>query len=306
MKALVLAGGGAKGAWQAGAISSVLKSGFNPDVVYGVSVGSLNAMFLASRAFYRQNPTISDLIAVGSKLEDFWMHKIFSPDKLLKKRKTPSVVLDIISNRFKGMFDMSPLHDLIKTEIKDEEIYKSPLRINLGCVNVKTGEFISATNEDEDIIEYGLASTKIPLIMEPHKIDNEYFADGGLRNVSPLRAAIKDGAEEIVAISCQARALPAKPKLNVHNIKEIGARTIEILVDEIAVNDLDVDVSNVQRINNLVTNGLVQDKRHINLTYIIPSKYLDISLTKFTQDDIISLVRDGQITGLAQYEKRNL
>jgi NTE family protein len=50
MKALVLGGGSMKGAFQVGVIQAVLENGFQPEMIYGISVGALNATFLANEA----------------------------------------------------------------------------------------------------------------------------------------------------------------------------------------------------------------------------------------------------------------
>jgi predicted acylesterase/phospholipase RssA len=50
MRALVLGGGSLKGAFQAGAIQAILEAGFEPEAIYGISVGSLNAVFLIHEA----------------------------------------------------------------------------------------------------------------------------------------------------------------------------------------------------------------------------------------------------------------
>ncbi|WP_310590414.1 patatin-like phospholipase family protein [Dyadobacter sp. NIV53] len=48
MKALVLGGGSMKGAFQVGVIQAVLENGFEPEMIYGISVGALNATFLTN------------------------------------------------------------------------------------------------------------------------------------------------------------------------------------------------------------------------------------------------------------------
>ncbi len=50
MKVLVLGGGSLKGAWQVGAIQAVLETGFEPDMIYGISAGALNASFMVNEA----------------------------------------------------------------------------------------------------------------------------------------------------------------------------------------------------------------------------------------------------------------
>ena len=69
MNALVLSGGNIKGAYQAGTVSTLLQAGYVPEIATGISVGALNAGYLAGLA-----PAGSsvDWPAVGRKLETFW------------------------------------------------------------------------------------------------------------------------------------------------------------------------------------------------------------------------------------------
>src|SRR5438046_2192955 len=82
-RALVLSGGGIKGAFQAGAIAEVLSSGFQPAILVGTSIGALNAAFLADRAgsSYLVNRHV-DWRKLGESLEKFWRDRITGPDRI--------------------------------------------------------------------------------------------------------------------------------------------------------------------------------------------------------------------------------
>lgn len=81
VRALVLGGGSLKGAFQAGAVTALFESGFVPDTLYGISVGSLNATFLANEAARQQAETGQvDWEKVGKHLIEFWIRNITKPE----------------------------------------------------------------------------------------------------------------------------------------------------------------------------------------------------------------------------------
>src|SRR5262249_36569517 len=104
-RALVLGGGSIKGAYQAGVIGALLKNGFKPDHIYGISVGSLNAAFLAERAFFLGKTKAEyyaevhhsasakpvhagenvDWAFIGDELTAFWTDRITAPAALVKE-----------------------------------------------------------------------------------------------------------------------------------------------------------------------------------------------------------------------------
>jgi NTE family protein len=86
-RALVLSGGGIKGAYQAGAIVEVIERGFLPTAIYGISVGSINGGMLASyvgeQVLAGNRP---DLLAAARKVEKYWHDSITDFKKLGRPR----------------------------------------------------------------------------------------------------------------------------------------------------------------------------------------------------------------------------
>ena len=84
-KILVLAGGSVKGAFQAGVMKAMMERGYQPDAVYGVSVGSLNAAYfvnqLGMQALTGGPISFTD---ASQDLWDFWETRITSPKSLSK------------------------------------------------------------------------------------------------------------------------------------------------------------------------------------------------------------------------------
>jgi NTE family protein len=110
MRALVLGGGSLKGAFQAGAIQAVLEAGFEPEAIYGISVGSLNAVFLiheAGRQFAEHG--VIDWKKAGRQLIEFWVRNITKPADVAEIRSRLLMGYNTLMSRFDGLLDNTPL-----------------------------------------------------------------------------------------------------------------------------------------------------------------------------------------------------
>lgn len=296
-KALVLSGGSTKGAFQAGAIAEVFESKFVPEGIYGTSVGSLNGGFLTERAGRAvANNDSPDWPAIGRALERFWLEEVTSFKKIGKKRNFLELALALLFNQYDGLIDTTPLRKLVYQEFKVDNIRQTPIVFSTCSVNIANGKGIYAHPQDANILEYIIASTAIPLMMPISMIGNEPFVDGGIREIAPLREAIKDGAEEIITIVCMPEDVGGAI-FNRKNAIELAERLMDILENEIVNNDLRecTEINQVTpKDGSLVAEGPFAGKRFIKLTVIRPDKPIDISLEDFTPEDIKEAVSAGR------------
>lgn len=116
-KILVLAGGSVKGAFQAGVMKAMMERGYQPDAVYGVSAGSLNAAYfvnqLGMQAITGEPISFKD---ASQDLWDFWESRITSPESLSKPFNIFQLGLSALRKKFKGLVDTMPLRNLL-TEV---------------------------------------------------------------------------------------------------------------------------------------------------------------------------------------------
>lgn len=303
MKALVLSGGTIRGAFQAGAINALLKSGFTPDYIFGVSVGSLNGAFLSDRAgrAIRNNEEVN-WESIGEELKQFWLQKIQKPSSIIRKRSSWEVGWRAITGRFKGLVDTNPLRNLLFSTVNYENMLSSPVSFSVGCVNLTDGEFSNIDARSPDFMEYIFASSSIPIIMPANLINNAPIADGGLRNIAPLKHAIHAGATEIVLIACQAEKMQAKEFYS-KNLFSLVNRVQDILLDEIVQNDID----HCKGANRFLSRGggpseegINSGKKRIKISVIRPLTNPDVNLLQFNQNDIKALIHAGEITPSAE------
>ncbi len=297
-RALVLSGGSIKGAFQVGAFKALIESGYRPDSIYGISVGSLNALFIAQEAG-KQNVSVEniDWKSIVENLIYFWINNIRQPNDIIKLKKSTQIAFEALTNNFKGLIDTSPLHNLIRRTISMEYIYKCPIKLEIGVVNIADGEIIYANPNYPNFIDYVLASCAIPIVMPIVNIGNspdKAFLDGSMRNVAPLKRAYDKGAEEIVCIACQAENL-CGVTFNYGNLMYLADRVLDILLNE----NVNMDIERILTINSLLSdnNDVSKRKKKAKITIIRPPVPINIDMFKFTYEDINNLIQTGYHIG---------
>ncbi len=218
--ALVLSGGGAKGAFQFAAEKYAREvKGYRWDIISGVSVGALNGAMLA--------------MAKYARLQDIWQH--ISNEQVYTGRLNAWAILKLIFGA-KSVYGNDPLWRMIEQEVELDQI-RTDLRI--GAVSLRTGEYVLFRPSYPGFQRALLASTAIPIVWAPVQVSEEYgdMVDGGVRNISPLGDVLDDDPDEVVVINCSPRtpALEGKP---LRNALEIGRIALEVAMDEIFVTDL--------------------------------------------------------------------
>ncbi len=308
-KILVLAGGSVKGAFQAGAVRAVLEAGFQPDWIYGVSAGALNAAFLVNelgrQALEHEEP---DWKKVAAALCTVWTDRITSPDSLAWRRGTYELGLSALRRNFEGLLDTTPLRELLTETITLENLMASPASLKIGAVDVTDGRIVYAEPSFPHFLDYVLASSAIPILMPVVLIGENPampYLDGGLRDVAPIRKAIADGATEIVCVACHSQELNGQP-FAYGNLLALVDRAMDITVNEILNSDLEwAEFFNalLPEDGSEVTAGVMKGYRKMKLTIIRPTAPLNVDIQAFTADDIRRLIAVGYQRGREVMEK---
>lgn len=233
--ALVLSGGGAKGAFQLGALEVLDDHNYTYDTIAGVSVGALNGIMTAAGNLNR--------------LAEIW--RTITPDQVYRKRSLVEMARGYLLHWLGlrkpplGIYSNKPLHKLIQRETKDLQFN---IPITVGRVGLKSGAYLNEVDTaSPDFDEQILASTAIPVIWDPVKIEGNYFVDGGIRNITPLKDVIREDPDRIVVITTEPRDKPPSAK-KIKTIADIAERAIGIMLDEI----FDEDLKRCMQINHLV------------------------------------------------------
>jgi NTE family protein len=202
--ALVLQGGGALGAYQAGVYQAMHEAGVEPDWVSGVSIGAINSAIIAG------NPPKRRL----QQLQTFWdlitERKIwpFTPDGDIfrKARNAHSCFVTSLAGQpgfFKprypnpwisltgsasatSYYDTDPLRETLTELVDFSLINERANRFSVGAVNVLTGNFVYFDNAKEEIEpEHIMASGALPPALPMVKIGTDHFWDGGIVSATP-------------------------------------------------------------------------------------------------------------------------
>ena len=284
-KILVLAGGSVKGAFQAGVMKAMMERGYQPDAVYGVSVGSLNAAYfvnqLGMQALTGGPISFTD---ASQDLWDFWETRITSPKSLSKPFNIFQLGLTALRKKFKGLVDTQPLRNLLTEVLSIRNLHASPIDLKIGAVNIMDGTVYYVDASEEYFLDYLMASSAVPILMPVVKINGETrrsFLDGALRDVAPIKKAVDDGASHIVCISCHMESIEGG-HFDSGDLLALVDRVMDIAVNEI----LNADIKEV-----------MISKTTIDIQSIRPPQPLTIDIQNFNKTDIRRMLELGYQVG---------
>ena len=198
--ALVLGGGGAKGAYEVGAIAALDELGIKAGSVFGTSVGALHAAMYAQNsmdaaAALWENIRLSDVVseeslAIADDAENIFDH----PEKLLEF---------ITRYAQKKGVDVSPLTEILHKLIDEDKIRRSG--VHLGVVTTRFPSLAMVEKRLEDmeagsLTDWLMASASCFPIFPMKQVGGDRYIDGGFCDNTPVEMAVRSGARDIIAI----------------------------------------------------------------------------------------------------------
>jgi len=279
--ALVLTGGGARGAYQAGVLKAyveMLDEAGLPvpfSILTGISAGSLNAAGLTSG--------IDDPLHAVLRLAEFWAELKTSH---VYRTDYPS----LIANAFRwgwdlffgglhhntailSLVDTTPLRELIVRRLDFGDLHANLAAGRLEALALTSVDyescdcvtFIESTAphvawtrvrrrsmEVKIEVDHLMASAALPVVFPPVWIGNHYYGDGGLRNHSPLSPAIRLGADRILVVGVHHRpALHPRPP-DAPVLRPTIARLASIAFNSIFLDAVEMDLERLQTRNELI------------------------------------------------------
>jgi NTE family protein len=220
--ALLLQGGGALGAYQAGVYQALSEHDLAPNWVAGISIGAINCAIIAG------NPPESRV----ERLREFWelitdgslstwlggqdspwlrgdfargmFNQISANESLLagapgffKPRAVSPWLQPQGTVAATSYYDTSPLKPTLERLVDFDRLNSGLMRFSVGAVNVRTGNFSYFDTTTHKIRpEHIMASGALPPGFPAVEIDGEYFWDGGLVSNTPLQWVLEDGPRE--------------------------------------------------------------------------------------------------------------
>lgn len=184
--AFVFAGGGARGAAQAGMIRALVERGIVPDAVYGASVGAINAGGFAG------DPT-----TVGvERYIDIWRRttrdNVFPPGRIPGPWRFFQQRESVHAN--------DALRRLIAEGVPFDRIEDAAIHFEVVATSLTDGR--SRWFDAGPATDAILASSALPALLPPVRIGEESFIDGGVTDNVPIGRAMSQGAERVFALLC--------------------------------------------------------------------------------------------------------
>lgn len=243
--AIVLSGGGAKGAFQVGVLDALIEDKkVDFDISVGTSTGAIQAAAVAQDDIPR--------------LINFWT-SIKKPDDIYRKRG--GTLLSIITGQ-PSLYTTAPLKTLLQQSIDEQKIRATGKRLRIGIVNLTNGEFRVVGENAPNLADWVYASCAMPFVFPPQDSrdalgNDEQWVDGGVRDVTPLDTALNERPRAVLVVRASAPAGPKAPK-KYGSLVSIGLRAVDILQNEVSTNDL----KDVNLINQLLNS---RDRLHLEL-----------------------------------------
>lgn len=237
--ALVVSGGGAKGAFAVGVVKHIFEN-YRDTGWFAVTGGTSTGALIAPMAALMAAPE-----PMGSEALETLVHiyTSVSTDDILEKQS----IFEFIT-RQDCLNESDPLRELIHRRLRPEWFrwLKRPEAPHcyVVYVNYQSGERVVASPKDrgmnrERFIKSMLASASVPVVMEATHIDDDVCYDGGVRDLLPFGKAIGLGAETIVPIFLDPEQFP-ESRSRFKRLDKILLRTVAVLVDETGKNDFKV------------------------------------------------------------------
>jgi NTE family protein len=206
---LLLQGGGALGAYQAGVYEALLEHGVEPTWISGISIGAINSAIIAGNPPEKRVERLREFwesISTGGTWNNVWLD--FPGSEIMRgvfnQVSAGGVLMQGIPGFFtpqvppaplqpKGTkaatswYDTAALKSTLERLVDFDRINHGGMRFSVGAVNVRTGNFCYFdTIRDKIRVEHVMASAALPPAFPAVEIDGELYWDGGLVSNTPL------------------------------------------------------------------------------------------------------------------------
>ena len=192
---LVLQGGGALGAYQAGVFEALSNAGIEPDWVIGTSIGAINGALIAGNA---PNNRLA-------RLHDFWQRLEKAPATRWASlfqgipsfyRPRPAAwagPLALVGLDEASYYSTEPLKRTLESLVDLKVLAQAKTRLTMGAVSVRSGELKYFDSRDAPLrIDHVMASAALPPAFAAVRIEGEAYWDGGVYSNTPIEAVLDD------------------------------------------------------------------------------------------------------------------
>lgn len=300
---LVLAGGGARGAYEMGALAVLLpeldKRGEYPGVIVGTSVGALNASFVAGTAQLLVEEGVKLGLAIWDEIRfEQVLRRVRSPGTLWRAASYVGQFFRLPGARLYALLDPGPLRRTVHKHVPVDQI-----KANVDSGKLRAAAVVATSaatsrsvvfhrggeppqHDDKRAIDYVngklhaehvRASAAIPglfpavKIASPEEARGWYF-DGGTRLNTPIKPAIQLGAKKIVVVALN--AIERRPARLAGDKRPDALQGAYQLLDGLLAAPLAHDVATLSSVNQMLkgAGGKLDDKEELHYVFVAPTE----------------------------------
>jgi len=246
VRALVLSGGGGRGAYACGVYKYLEEQGLLPDILVGTSIGAINAAAIASGKS-------------AAELEQAWL-----------TTRTRDIQRFWRLRPWRAIYDTKPWYSTLRRFINFDRLADSDKRLLICSTEVETGQLRIFDNRQVGLTpSHIIASCSIPLVYPWTRVGDHHYWDGALMANTPLSAAIDVGANEIIVVLLSPFGerripLPRRPW-----------EAFTVMLDLALVATFENDIKQLENVNRLVAAQLDTRHHQVKCTVVTPSKETD-------------------------------
>jgi NTE family protein len=305
---LVLAGGGARAAYQVGVLQAIKEMLPDPKVnpfpiICGTSAGAVNAGALAVNA--------DDFGIAVERLLDVWRH--FEP-RHVYRADFPGVFANssrwfagflfgaFLKNRRISLLDNRPLESLLARYLDFARIERNIAAGALDAVSITCSGYTSGQScsffqgaerfegwrrsqrigiKTKIAVQHLMASSAIPFLFPAYHLNREFFGDGSMRQIAPVSPALHLGADRVIVVGT-AKIRNDSPERTRGDLYPTLAQVAGHVMNSIFLDSLAVDLERLERINKTVSCVPADSLRkmgltlhHVDVLVLTPSQPLD-------------------------------
>lgn len=272
--ALVLGGGGAKGAATIGVLKYVEKAGVPIDLIVGTSIGSV----------------IGGLYSVGYKADQIdsifraqqWSDYVLSDWQLISPSTIKNLKQDLNDNDVLGLVSGEKVVTKLDELLEHRDCFFDELPIPFRCIAVNVDDFTEVCLDNGNMAKCIRASMSFPFVFSSVKMNDKELVDGGMLNNLPVDVARNLGADIVIAVDISTKSLFGKESSR-ESFKDRGLKAVLTWIfkqpdqEKYKANCEDADL-------------------------LIRPDVDGFSIISFRKKDIDQLVRNGEVAGLEAFD----
>jgi NTE family protein len=310
---IVLAGGGARAAYQVGVLQAIKEilpdPKINPfQIICGTSAGAVNAGALAVYADDFGH-AVDNLLAVWRAFEPRHVYRSDFPGVVANSSKWFAGFLfgAFLKNKRISLLDNRPLEGLLGRRLDFSRIEKniaagaldavamtcSGYTSGQSCSFFEAGETFEGWQRSQRIgiktrlsVEHMMASSAIPFLFPAYKLNREFFGDGSMRQIAPVSPALHLGSDRVVVVGT-ARIRNEEPERTRGDLYPTLAQVAGHVMNSIFLDSLAVDLERLERINRTISAVPAETLKkmgvslhHVDVLVLTPSEPLDAIAVK--------------------------